>query len=115
MSDIRQARRLELALRELVVIDDACEQFIRCECGELWLTQDGDSRDVILQPGDDWRVGRHQPVVISALKPSVLRIVATSGCATVARPCRRGAELILTRILRWRFPALASFPATHIL
>jgi hypothetical protein len=93
MSDILQVRRIQIGLRELVVIDDARGQVLTCESGELWLTQDGDRRDVILPAGQSWRVDRNGPLVLSAFKPAV---------AT------------LDRINRWRFPALASFPATCI-
>lgn len=90
MSDIRQARRFEIGLRELLVIDDARDQLLTCESGELWITQDGDRRDVILPAGQSWRVNRAGSLVVSAFEPAV---------AT------------LDMINRWRFPALASFPA----
>lgn len=90
MSDIRQARRIQIGLRELLVIDDARDQLLTCESGELWITQDGDRRDVILPAGLSWRVDRAGPLVLSAFKPAV---------AT------------LDRVKRWRFPALACFPA----
>ena len=93
MSDIRQVRRIQIGLRELLVIDDARDQLLTCESGELWITQDGDRRDVILPAGQSWRVDRPGPLVMSAFKPAV---------AT------------LDRIKRWRFPALASFPARFI-
>jgi hypothetical protein len=91
MSDSRQVRRIQIGLRELLVIDDARDQMLTCESGELWITQDGDPRDVILPAGKSWRVDRSGPLVLSAFKPAV---------AT------------LDMIQRWRFPALASFPAT---
>lgn len=93
MSDIRQVRRIQIGLRELLVIDDARDQLLTCESGELWVTQDGDRRDVILPAGQSWRVDRPGPLVLSAFKPAV---------AT------------LDKVNRWRFPALASFPATCI-
>ncbi|MBU1236602.1 MAG: DUF2917 domain-containing protein [Gammaproteobacteria bacterium] len=115
MSDTLQVRRFVLDTRELVVIDDARDQLLSCEAGELWITQDGDRRDVILPPGHRWRVRSNRTVVVSALKPSVLGIAAARAGSAIAWPCRRDAESVLTRIRRWRFPALASFPASHIL
>jgi hypothetical protein len=84
---------MQIGLRELVVIDDARGHVLTCESGELWLTQNGDQRDIILPAGQSWRVDRSGPLVLSAFQPAV---------AT------------LDRINRWRFPALASFPATCI-
>jgi hypothetical protein len=91
MSATRQVQRIEIGLRELLIIDDARDQVLNCESGELWITQDGDRRDIILPAGQSWHVDRSGPLVLSAFKPAV-------------------ATLDMTR--RWRFPALASFPAT---
>ncbi len=91
MSDTRQVQRIPIDLRELLVIDDARDQLLTCESGELWITQDGDRRDVILPAGQSWRIDRSGPLVLSAFKPAV---------AT------------LDMVRRWRFPALASFPST---
>ncbi len=90
MSDTRQARRIQIGLRELLIIDDARDQLLTCESGELWITQDGDRHDIILPAGQSWRIDRSGSLVVSAFKPAV---------AT------------LDRINRWRFPALACFPA----
>lgn len=94
MNDIRQVRHIQIGLRELLVIDDARDQLLTCESGELWITQDGDRRDLILPAGQSWRIDRSGPLVLSAFKPAV-------------------ATLDMAK--RWRFPPLASFPATHII
>ncbi len=93
MGDNRQVRRIQIGLRELLVIDDARGQLLTCESGELWITQDGDRRDIILPAGQSWRIDRAGPLVMSAFKPAV-------------------ATLDMAR--RWRFPPLASFPSTCI-
>jgi hypothetical protein len=35
--------------------------------GILWITQDGDRRDVVLEPGETFRIDHETPVVIGAL------------------------------------------------
>jgi hypothetical protein len=115
MNATRQAQRTSLAKRELVVIEDAGEHLLRCETGELWLTFDGDRRDVILTAGKSWAVTRRGPVVISAFEPSVLAVTHRPSCQPTCAPSHQGAESILHLIRRWRFPALASFPANQIL
>lgn len=114
MSDTRQVQRIAVGLRELLVIDDARGQVIACESGELWITQDGDHRDVILPAGKSWRVDRSGPLVLSAFKPAVATLVQPQAGKRASPPRRDGAESLLARIRRWRFPALASFPARFI-
>jgi hypothetical protein len=114
MSDIRQAQQIPIGQRELLVIDDACGQVIACESGELWVTQDGDRRDVILPAGQSWRIDRPGPLVLSAFKPSMATLAHRETGRAACLPRREGAAALLARILRWRFPALASFPATHL-
>jgi hypothetical protein len=114
MSDIRQVQRLELGLRELVIIDDARGQQLSCESGELWITQDGDRRDIIVPAGKSWRIDRAGPLVVSALKPAVATLTHAQSGRAASVPRRQGAESILALIRRWRFPTLASFPATRI-
>jgi hypothetical protein len=110
MENSRQVIRHELSPRQLLLVDRPDGQLFGCETGELWITQDRSRRDVILRPGQSWRAPHGQTVVISAFQPSVLTVTGPAA-STVARTCRRLAEPLLTRIRRWRFPALASFPA----
>jgi hypothetical protein len=115
MSEIRQVKRTSLAKRELVVIDDACGHLLLCETGELWITFDASRRDVILTAGQSWAVTGRGHVVISALQPSVLALTHRPSCKPACVPSREGAVAMLNLIRRWRFPALASFPAYRIL
>lgn len=114
MSDPPQVQRVHLERREMVVIDDARGQIIACESGELWITQDGDRRDIILTAGASWRIERRGPLVLSALEPSVASLRHPAG-GPVGMPRRDGAASLLALIRRWRFPALASFPARFII
>jgi hypothetical protein len=115
MNAARQVQRTPLRKRELVAIDDASDHLLLCETGELWLTCDGDSRDVILKAGQSWSATGRGPVVVSACEPSVLALTHRPSCEPTCAPHRQGAESVVNMIRRWRFPALASFPATHIL
>jgi hypothetical protein len=114
MSDTRQVQRMEIGLRELLVIDDARDQLLTCESGELWVTQEGDRRDLILPAGQSWRIDHAGPVVLSAFKPATATLAHPLAGRAASMPHREGAEPLLSRLRRWRFPALASFPATHL-
>lgn len=114
MYDTRQVQRIEIGLHELLIIDDVRDQVLRCESGELWITQDGDRRDVILPAGQSWRVDRNGPLVLSAFKPAVATLVQPQAGKCASPPRRDGAAALFALIRRWRFPALARFPATRI-
>lgn len=74
MATITQHTCFELALRELVTLADARGHVLACESGELWITIDGDGRDIILGPGQSHRIGTAAPVVVSAVRPATLSV-----------------------------------------
>ncbi len=55
---------------------------VRCLSGMVWVTQEGDSRDYILERGDTFRVERRGAVAVQAL--SSARIVAGEASAVTA-------------------------------
>lgn len=50
------------------------DRVIRCVSGTIWVTQAGDSRDHILNPGQDVLIESPDVVVIQAFGPAVVRI-----------------------------------------
>lgn len=110
MARLVQETRYHLSKREAVAIDDAREHLLRCESGELWITLDGDRRDIILAAGDSLSTRGRVLVAISALQPSTLVVTHP----TAAPPCRFGAEAALALLRRWRFPPLAAFSSARI-
>jgi hypothetical protein len=59
---------------------------IECLSGALWITQDGDSRDIVLAPGDSFSFDRVGDALISALDDS--RFLLLEACA--APDARKG-------------------------
>lgn len=47
---------------------------VRCAKGRLWLTHDGDPKDVILEPSQSYQAEREEPLRLHALQPCVLEI-----------------------------------------
>lgn len=45
-----------------------------CVSGGLWITHDGDPKDVILKPRDSYRAQREDAMHLYALQPSVIEI-----------------------------------------
>lgn len=105
MALITQVTRCELARRELLSIADARGDLIRCSTGELWITLDGDRRDVVLPAGASWRVEGDGPVVVSALQPSAFSVERHQAAFTTGLPPFR---------LGRGFPPLALFPSPLI-
>ena len=47
---------------------------VRCATGSVWITHDGDPRDVILVGGETYRADRSDALHLFALQPSVVEI-----------------------------------------
>ena len=47
---------------------------VRCNTGGLWITHDGDPKDVILHPRESYRAQRVEPMHVFSLQHSVLEI-----------------------------------------
>ena len=75
---------------------------ITCAAGVLWITQEGDSRDLFLAPGESLRVTGRGLTIVTALEPSLVRIVESART-------RVGASAWL-RIQRWVRLAIAALP-----
>ena len=56
-----------LAKSQIRRVDNPIGAQIHCLHGNLWLTQDGDPRDIILQPGEEHRFERDAVTYVSAL------------------------------------------------
>jgi hypothetical protein len=109
MAKIVQETRFELADGELLALDRIKGRELACLSGELWITVDGRAEDIILGPGQRWQAEDQAPVVVSALKDSLL--VATRRCE---RAARGRAEGLLAQLLRWRHAPLAAMSAALI-
>lgn len=46
-----------------------------CHSGSIWVTQDGDARDVVLEAGESFTFDRDGPAVLQAFEPGAISIV----------------------------------------
>ena len=65
-------RKLE-ALTTLPVCNGAGGSVV-CVTGELWITQEGDARDIIIGAGERFEVDSRGLTLVHALQPSVVRL-----------------------------------------
>lgn len=73
---------VSLPARQLFAIPDAASARILCTAGCLWLTLDGDPRDVILEPGDSFESGESRRVLLYAMQGSAFVLAARRRPAT---------------------------------
>ena len=59
-------RLLDLLPHQALRLDRPARLRLRVRRGELWITVDGEARDVVLQPGDCFAFADRTPAVISA-------------------------------------------------
>ena len=77
-------------------VPDAAGLDITCSSGSVWLTLDGDLRDIILTAGsndDTFRTSEHRVAIVYALKDSHVKVSAANErsvyaqCAKVGERC----------------------------
>ena len=84
-----QLNSAELRLKNanLLTLDDSLDVSINCLEGSLWITQDGDPRDVILSAGRSYRIDRTSRVMVFATSDARLQISSQPACiAPIAKP-----------------------------
>jgi Protein of unknown function (DUF2917) len=65
-----------LAPMQLRVLDRFFGGSVECVNGCVWLTFDGDCRDVVLQAGESHVADRNARLIVYALEPSAIRLQA---------------------------------------
>jgi len=104
----------DLGSRQTLPVYSAEGKEIVCISGELWITQEGDTRDIILGPGQTFTVDRPGLTLVHATRDSVLRVPDVGDesfrdyVVDSAKRLRRRAFSDLWRRLRRRVLALAS-------
>lgn len=73
---MREGPTIALPARQLFSIPDARAVQILCTAGCLWLTLDGDARDVVLYPGDGFEDGAGRRALVYAFEASAFTLLA---------------------------------------
>jgi hypothetical protein len=73
--DTRQvASTLPLSTGGTRWVDEPLGRRVTCESGVLWLCFDGESQDIVLEPGDTHLCTQRSALSIHALSPSTVRL-----------------------------------------
>ena len=67
---------VRLDSREAITLADIRGATLRVTCGTLWVTQQRDRRDIVLQVGDRWAVERDGDTVVEALGDACFSMIA---------------------------------------
>ena len=91
-------RVLELANGDMIELRNARGTTLRVTKGVVWITQQDDTRDVVLHGGDVWTVERHGLTLIEAQDTTVLCIVGAAAASARSQSRRIG---IGVRLRNW--------------
>lgn len=72
MNKLTRSAPYSLAKGGITMFSDATSTQIRCDSGTLWITQDNDTRDIVLRAGEQFQPDRKGTVLIYALEGSTL-------------------------------------------
>jgi hypothetical protein len=65
---------LELKAGEVVTLDDAIGASVQARLGSVWITEEGDVRDIVLGPGENRVIKRPGRTLIQAMQTSWISI-----------------------------------------
>ena len=89
-----------LAKGKLQRLQDSRGLRVLCLGGTLWLTQEGDPRDIILEAGDEFVIDHDGASFLSALADSSVLLLCPSPAPMPARPANRW-PLAMRWAARW--------------
>ena len=73
---------VRLARDGVIGIEDGRGLRVGVSTGSVWLTQQGDGRDVVLRAGESFVIDRRGRTVVQALAPAEFSLAAAGGTAT---------------------------------
>jgi hypothetical protein len=95
-----------LKAQQFLRIDESQHARIRCEDGTVWITQDGDPRDVVLGAGQQFTVDRPGQVVVFSLSGAKLEL---HSCIKALAKAKRGWRTRLLSGVNRMFGRLRAF------
>jgi hypothetical protein len=75
---------------QAALLDDARGARVHCRGGSVWVTQEGDRRDVVLEAGDSIEIQRDGMAVLSALRDASVDVQPAPAAGGVLDALRSG-------------------------
>ena len=73
---IAETHRFRLARKAMVDLEGAIGVEIRVHRGRVWLTQENDTRDIVVGPGEAFRLDREGRAVVEVLTDAEISLIA---------------------------------------
>jgi Protein of unknown function (DUF2917) len=61
---------IRLGKKQLLTVTGGKGQPVVCRKGSIWITQDGDVRDVVLREGESFTLDRAGPAIVQSFEPA---------------------------------------------
>jgi hypothetical protein len=71
--------------REYAHVQGASGWVVKALAGSVWITQDGDIRDVVLRAGESFVLDRHGPALLSPLNAARISVKLDANCTAAHR------------------------------
>ena len=78
-SELKERTALGIAGGSILRLENARGTQVRVERGVLWITQEGDTSDVVVRGGESFRLSRDGVAVLSACGSTALTLLALEG------------------------------------
>lgn len=75
MAMLKQGTIIDLTARESVPLSDLRGATLRVTRGTLWITQQDDTQDIVLRPGDNWTVERNGLTLVEAQQDATFLVL----------------------------------------
>ncbi len=93
-----------LAHREILRIPHGAGNTIVCQRGSVWVTEEADSRDQVLEAGEATTLSRPGTTVVYALRPSTVVLQRHVTPEAVPEPAPAGTRFSEWLVARWTSP-----------
>ena len=108
MASVKQGTIIDLATRESLPLSDLRGTTLRVTRGTLWITQQDDTQDIVLRPGDNWTIERNGLTLVEAQQDATFWVVGRYLDAAML-PSRKSRGTWATAWRRARAFAVAQF------